>query len=70
MAEAPAATRVRSSVQSSSVCRRPSAVSARGNRSLMNITPWPTNTPSSIATPSQMKEWLEILQKRPTAAPR
>ena len=36
-----------------------------GSRSLVNITPWPTNTPSSIVTPSQMKVWLEILQLRP-----
>ena len=32
----------------------------------MNITPWPTNTSSSIVTPSQMKVCDEILQRRPT----
>ena len=31
----------------------------------MNTTPWPTNTSSSIVTPSQMKVWLEILQRAP-----
>ena len=30
----------------------------------MNMTPWPTNTSSSIATPSQTKAWLWILQSR------
>jgi hypothetical protein len=35
----------------------------------MNITPWPTKTPSSIVTPEQIKEWLEILQSLPIAAP-
>ena len=28
----------------------------------MNITPWPINTLSSMTTPSQIKEWLDILQ--------
>ena len=32
------------------------------------MTPWPMNTPSSSVTPSQMKEWLEILQLRPITA--
>ena len=44
------------------------AVVARGYRSLMNITPCPINTLSSMVTPSQMKVWLEILQRRPTVA--
>ena len=35
--------------------------------SLMNITPWPMKTSSSMVTPSQMKVWLEILQLRPIA---
>ena len=34
----------------------------------MNITPWPTNTSSSIVTPSQTKVCDEILQRRPTTA--
>ena len=34
----------------------------------MNITPWPTNTSSSIVTPSQMKVCDEILQRAPTDA--
>ena len=34
----------------------------------MKVTPWPMNTWSSIVTPSQMKVWLEILQRRPTLA--
>ena len=44
------------------------AVGVDGARieSLVNITPWPTKTPSSSVTPSQMKVWLEILQWRPT----
>ena len=68
--DAPRPTRVGISCQSASVCSCPSAVSARGNRSLVNITPWPTNTPSSSVTPSQMNVWLEILQAQPTTAPR
>ena len=47
-----------------SAARRP-AVVARGRLSLMNITPWPTKTSSSIVTPSQMKVWLWILQRAP-----
>ena len=35
----------------------------------MNITPCPTNTSSSISTPSQMNVWLWILQRAPTTAP-
>ena len=58
-------TSVGTTVQSASVCRLPSALTARGCRSLVNITPWPTNTPSSSVTPSQMNVWLEILQWRP-----
>src|ERR1700676_3173999 len=34
----------------------------------MKVTLWPTKTPSSISTPSQMKVWLEILQFFPTFA--
>ena len=34
----------------------------------MKVTPWPMKTWSSIVTPSQMKVWLEILQRRPTDA--
>ena len=46
--DARASTSVGTSVQSASVCRLPSALTARGCRSLVNITPWPTNTPSSM----------------------
>src|SRR5262249_3583582 len=56
--DAPRATRVGTSSQSASVCSCPSAANARGTRSLVNITPCPTKTPSSIATPSQMNVWL------------
>ncbi len=35
----------------------------------MNETLWPTKTPSSTTTPSQMKVWLLILQLRPMRAP-
>ena len=34
----------------------------------MNITPWPMKTLSSMVTPSQIKVWLEILQRLPTVA--
>src|SRR5271157_144841 len=34
----------------------------------MNVTPWPMNTLSSIVTPSQTKEWLDILQRLPILA--
>ena len=30
---------------------------------------WPTKTSSSSITPSQMKVWLEILQREPMRAP-
>src|SRR5436309_2944789 len=36
----------------------------------MNITPCPTKTPFPIVTPSQMNEWLWILQSAPMTAPR
>ena len=67
---APARTSVRVSVQSASVMSRPSSSTARGRRSFVNITPCPTNTPSSRVTPSQMNVWLEILQRAPITAPR
>ncbi len=35
----------------------------------MNVTLWPTKTSSSNTTPSQMKVWLEILQRAPIRAP-
>ena len=63
-------TTVGSSAQSASVCSSPSSVVARGNLSLMNITPWPTKTSSSIVTPSQTNVWLWILQRAPMDAPR
>ena len=49
---------------------RPPSVVARGNLSLMNITPCPTKTSSSSSTPSQTNVWLWILQFAPTTAPR
>src|SRR5262249_51784428 len=60
-------TSVRSRLQSPSPCSRPATV-ARGWRSLMNITPWPTNTSSSIVTPSQTNVCDEILQRAPISA--
>src|SRR5258706_442815 len=68
--DAPRRTTVGTTAQSASVCSSPSAVTARGKRSLVKVTPWPTKTWSSICTPSQMKVWLEILTRRPTLAPR
>jgi hypothetical protein len=55
--------------QSSSDWSDPDIVVAFGYLSLINITPWPINTSSSIVTPSQMKEWLEILTRFPIHAP-
>ncbi len=55
-------------VQSSSVWRPPLSAVARGKRSLINITPWPTKTSSSMVTPSQIKVWLDILQFLPIKA--
>src|SRR5262245_46601894 len=34
------------------------------------MTPWAMNTPSASSTPSQMKEWLSIVQRRPILTPR
>ena len=64
--DAPFFTSVRSTFQSLAVCSSPAGVVARGYESLMNVTPWPMKTWSSIVTPSQMNVWLEILQRRPT----
>ena len=50
--------------------KSPSVVVARGYLSLTNMTPCPTKTSSSIVTPSQMNEWLWILQFAPITAPR
>ena len=61
-------TSVGSHVQSPSPASAPPSVVARGKRSLTKITPWPTKTSSSSVTPSQMNEWLPILQRRPTTA--
>src|SRR5206468_7904292 len=66
--EAPCLTSVGSTRQSLSVCSPPCGLVARGYESLMNITPWPMNTLSSMVTPSQMNVWLEILQFLPTLA--
>ena len=60
---APRSTVVRCIAQSPSVLSSPLAPSARGKRSLTNITPWPTNTSSSMSTPSQTNVWLWILQR-------
>src|SRR4051812_38702650 len=68
--EAPRPMCVGSNSQSSSVCRAPPSPVARGRLSLMNITPCPTKTSSPMCTPSQMNEWLWILQRAPTVAPR
>src|SRR5262249_17683526 len=64
--EAPLQTLVFSTFQSASVCSPPLAAVALGYTSLMKVTLWPTNTLSSISTPSQINVWLEILQRRPT----
>ena len=45
----------------------PAAI-ARGYMSLMNATPCPMNTLSSIVTPSHTNVWLEILHLAPTLA--
>src|SRR5580765_2926530 len=66
---APRRTIVGTIVQSPSPCSSPRSFTARGKRSLMNITPCPTKTWSSISTPSQMKVWLDTLTRRPTFAP-
>src|SRR5437667_498167 len=66
--EAPLLTTVRSTFQSASVWSSPPLVVALGYESLMNMTPWPMKTLSSMVTPSQMNVWLEILQLLPTAA--
>src|SRR6476619_4937296 len=60
--DAPRFTTVGSTFQSASVCSSPAAVVARGYESLMNMTPWPTNTLSSMVTPSQMNVSLDTLQ--------
>src|ERR1051325_497621 len=52
--DAPLHTLVFSTFQSASVCNPPPATVARGYTSLMNVTLWPTNTSSSISTPSQI----------------
>src|SRR5947209_4971477 len=67
---APRSTVVSSTSQSSPLCSSPVSFVARGALSLMNITPCPTKTSSSMRTPSQTKVWLEILQRAPTDAPR
>ena len=61
---------VRSITQSPGVFDEPSGLVARGWRSLMKTTPWPMNTSSSIVTPEQTNEWLEILQRLPICASR
>ena len=61
---------VSSSVQSAGPLGVPSALQARGWRSLVNITPWPTNTRWPMWTPEQMKLCVEILQWSPMVASR
>jgi hypothetical protein len=65
--DAPFRTRVGTIFQSASVCNA-SPLVARGYASLMNMTPWPTNTSSSISTPSQMNVCDEILHSDPIVA--
>jgi hypothetical protein len=67
--DAPRQTRVGSTFQSAGPCGLPSAVVALGERSLINITPCPTKTSSSIVTPSQIKLWDDILHREPILAP-
>src|SRR5262249_38342056 len=62
---APRQTRVGSFVQVPAA-----AAAADGCRSLVNSTPWPMKTSSSMTTPSQMNVWLWMRQRRPTVAPR
>src|SRR5580692_10894711 len=57
--EAPRLTKVGTQIQSVSVCSWPLLFVARGKRSLVKRTLWPTKTSSSRVTPSQMKVWLE-----------
>src|SRR6185437_11000644 len=61
-------TRLVSTFQSAASCNFPPIV-ALGYLSLVKTTPCPTNTSSSIVTPSQMKLWDEILQRDPILAP-
>src|SRR3954449_2397841 len=67
--EHPFLTLVGKHVQSLAVCRLPSGLTARGYRSLVNMTPCPMKTESSTVTPEHRKEWLEILQFSPTRTP-
>src|SRR3989304_4883580 len=60
--DAPFFTTIGSTFQSFSVCNSPEDVVARGYVSLINVTPCPMKTLSSIVTPSQMKVWLVFLQ--------
>ena len=61
--EAPFLINVGVHVQSSAPWSCPSEPVACGNKSLVNMTPWPTKTSSSMVTPSQIKLWLEILHR-------
>jgi hypothetical protein len=62
--EAPALTTVGSTFQCIARCGSPVRVVARGYWSLMNVTPWPMNTPSSMVTPSQMNVCVESSDAR------
>src|SRR5689334_7511986 len=66
---APVFTTVGMTSQSASDCGDPSLFVACGYLSFVNITPCPTNTLSSIVTPSQRNECDEILQRRPIFTP-
>jgi hypothetical protein len=63
--EAPHCTTVGSHPQSASLCNVPSAMVARGNLSLMNVTLCPIKTLSSMVTPSLMYLTTTVaMQKR------
>jgi dTDP-4-amino-4,6-dideoxygalactose transaminase len=49
-------------------CTTKHSVAVNSGTALMNVTPWPMKTLSSIVTPSQTKVWLEILHRLPTIA--
>jgi hypothetical protein len=66
--EAPRRTRVTWSSRSERLAG-PRSRGRSGSLSLMNTTPWPTMTSSSMVTPSKMKLWLWILQRGPIEAP-
>src|SRR5262249_50679344 len=60
--ETSSSIQVSSCSQSSGPCGVPSGLHGCGCRSLVNITPCPTDTRSPMCTPPQMNECDEILQ--------